>query len=316
MSVLISGSLAYDAIMDFPDRFRNHILPDQIHMMNVCFLVDDVKKNFGGCAGNIAYTMNLLGGRPIVLSVLGSDGHGYRTYFQEKGIATDYIMQIPDKLTSQATIITDKDDNQITAYHNGASAHASSLSLAQIKEELHYAIVAPTAKDAMARHANELYTKAIPFVFDPGQQLPGFSGDELLDLIQKSSLYIVNDYEMKLTENKTRKTIDELCGLVDMFIITRGEKGSWIFTEHGSKKIEVSPCVPTEIKDPTGAGDAYRAGYVLAYSKGLDVKICGQVASVAAAYAIEQYGTQNHHFTFGEFLRRYSNTYGEASLWN
>ena len=316
MSILISGSLAYDAIMDFPDQFRNHILPDQIHILNVCFLVDDVKKNFGGCAGNIAYTMNLLEGKPIVLSVIGSDGDGYRTYFQGQGIGTDYIAQIPDTLTSQATIITDKDDNQITAYHNGASARASSLSLTHVKEELRYGIIAPTAKDAMVQHANELYTTSIPFVFDPGQQLPRFSGGELLDLIQKSSIYIVNDYEMKLTENKTGKTTNELCALVDTLIITRGEKGSWIFIEQGTKKVEINPCVPTEVKDPTGAGDAYRAGYMIAHSKGLDVRICGQVASVAAAYAIEQYGTQNHRFTVPEFLQRYNNTYSQSLQWS
>lgn len=311
MNVLVLGSLAYDAIMDFPDRFRNHILPDQIHMLNVCFVVEDVKKNFGGCAGNIAYTMNLLGGKPFVLSVVGHDGQDYRMYLQEQGIATDYITQISDKLTSQATIITDKDDNQITAYYNGASAHAPSLSLAQVKEGLGYAVVAPTAKEAMARHANELYTKKVPFVFDPGQQLPGFSGEELLDLIKKSSLYIANDYEMKLTEHKTGKTAEELCALVDTLIVTRGEQGSWIFTEYGAEKIDIAPCIPTEVKDPTGAGDAYRAGYVTALTRGCDAQTCGRVASVASAYAIEQYGTQNHTFTIQEFRQRYAKAYGD-----
>jgi len=295
--------------MDFPGRFRDHILPDQIHVLNTCFLVDGIAKNFGGCAGNIAYTMRMLGADPVVLSVLGSDGDTYVDYLEKQGIATRHIHRESSALSSQATIITDKDDNQITAYHNGASDVASDLSIGNVDQLFELAIIAPTKKTAMIKHARECAMRKIPFVFDPGQQLGGFERDELREMLSLCSFFVVNDYEMKMTEQKTEYSEQELCAMIDTVIITRGAAGSRIITRYGAEQIEVAPCKPQEVRDPTGAGDAYRAGFFSAYAAGKDLAVCGQVGSVAAAYAIEKYGTQNHTFTINDFEQRYGTHY-------
>ncbi len=311
MNILISGSLAYDTIMDFPGRFADHILPDQIHILNVCFLVDDISKNYGGCAGNIAHTMKLLGVNPVILSVLGKDGKEYLEYLEKRGISTKYIIQRHSRLTSHASIMTDKDDNQITAYHNGASDSAGEIGVEDVREEYHLGIVAPTFREAMIKYARSFAKKKIPFVFDPGQQLPGFSKEELEELLPLCSFYIVNDYEMRITEQKTGRTQKELSKIIKTLIITYGARGAHIFTNSGSEAIEVDACAPKEIVDPTGAGDAYRAGFFEAFAQGKDLKICAQTGSVAASYAIENYGTQNHLFSLEEFRERYKKTYKE-----
>lgn len=309
MNILISGSLAYDSIMDFPGRFRDHILPDQIHILNVCFLVDNISKNYGGCAGNIAHTMKLLGAQPIIVSILGKDGLEYRSYLESNGIATQYILQHESRLTSHASIVTDKDDNQITAYYNGASDQAHDSSIEIVQENCRLGMVVPTLRGAMIKHAREFFQKNIPFVFDPGQQLPGFSKEELEELLPLCSFYIVNDYEMRLTEQQTGKSQDELCKTIKTLIITRGAQGSCVVTNNGAEILEISACAPDEIVDPTGAGDAYRAGFFTAYVRGCDLKTCAQAGSVSAAYAIEKYGTQNHTFSRDEFAQRYQKTY-------
>ncbi|MBI4250683.1 carbohydrate kinase family protein [Candidatus Uhrbacteria bacterium] len=309
MSILVTGSLAYDTIMDFPGRFRDHILPDQIHVLNTCFLVDGIVKNFGGCAGNIAYTMRMLGADPIVLSVLGSDGDTYSDYLEKQGIVTRYIYREASALSSQATIITDKDDNQITAYHNGASDAASDLSIGDMDQSFDFAIIAPTKKTAMIKYASECAARKTPFVFDPGQQLGGFEKDELRKMLSLCSFFIVNDYELKVTEQKTEYSARMLCAMIDTVIITRGASGSRIITRRGAEHIEIVPCKPQEVRDPTGAGDAYRAGFFSAYAAGKDLAVCGQVGSVAAAYAIERYGTQNHIFSIKDFEQRYGTNY-------
>jgi len=295
--------------MDFPGRFRDHILPDQIHVLNTCFLVDGIAKNFGGCAGNIAYTMRMLAADPVVLSVLGSDGDSYIDYLEKQGIATRHIHRESSAFSSQATIITDKDDNQITAYHNGASDVASDLSIGDVDQSFNLAIIAPTKKTAMIKHARECAERKIPFVFDPGQQLGGFERDDLREMLSLCSFFVVNDYEMKVTEQKTEYSTQELCAMIDTVIITRGAAGSHIITRHGAEQIEVVPCKPQEVQDPTGAGDAYRAGFFSAYAAGKDLAVCGQVGSVAAAYAIEKYGTQNHVFSIKDFEQRYGTNY-------
>ncbi|MBI4272512.1 carbohydrate kinase family protein [Candidatus Uhrbacteria bacterium] len=308
-NILISGSLAYDSIMDFPGRFKDHILPDQIHILNVCFLVDDISKNYGGCAGNIAYTMKLFGANPIILSVLGKDGREYYNYLRTHGISTKYIAEHESRLTSYASILTDKDDNQITAYHNGASDHAGDLRIEDVSEEYGLGMVVPTLREAMITHARSFASKKIPFVFDPGQQLPGFSGKELEELLPRCSFYIVNDYEMRLTEKITGHTQEELSKTIKTLIITRGAQGSQVFSNHGAEMMEVRASAPRQIVDPTGAGDAYRAGFFWAYAQKKDLTTCARTGSVSAAYAIEQYGTQNHCFSLEEFERRYQETY-------
>ncbi|MFZ2978219.1 MAG: carbohydrate kinase family protein, partial [Candidatus Magasanikiibacteriota bacterium] len=278
MSLLISGSLAYDYIMDFPDSFKNHILPDQIHILNVCFVVEKLNKNFGGCAGNIAYTAKLLGAEPIILAPLGSDAREYMEHFQKNNISTKYMPIIENSLTSSAHITTDKDDNQIIAYHNGVADRATDLTVSQVEESIDLALITPTKKEAMIKHAKECYEKKIPFVFDPSHQLTAFTAQELMMLIGQAKFYISNDYEMKLTQEKTGWDMAELLNHVEVVITTLGEKGSVITTK--DQIIEVGVCPASSVEDPTGAGDAYRSGFFIAYTQGHDYKTCGQVGAV------------------------------------
>lgn len=309
MSILISGSLAYDTIMDFPDRFGNHILPDQIHILNVCFVVEQLKKNFGGTAGNIAYTAKLLGGDPIILAPLGKDGSDYLEYLKKRGITTSHIPLSTEKYTAAAQITTDLDNNQITAFYNGALSEGTNLHISDIKKDTAVAIICPTDKNVMVQHASECFAKQITFCFDPGQQLTAFSAEELKQIISQAAFLTVNDYEMKLLQEKTGTTIHDLLKTIKVIVTTLGERGSVITTKE--ETLEIPPCLPSKIVDPTGAGDAWRAGFFTAYERGFGLEVCGRVASVAATYAIESYGTQNHIFTLDEFARRYEETYGE-----
>lgn len=306
--ILISGSIAYDHIMDFPDSFKNHILPDQIHILNVSFVVGNLKKELGGCAGNIAYTIKLLGGDPIILGSIGKDSKDYIDHLEKNNISSKYIHRSNNLLTSSAHITTDKDDNQICAFYPGAGAQSDDLSVKNIEEEIKIALISPTGKDAMIKHSKECAEKNIPIVFDPGQQMTAFSPQELMLLIGQAKFLIANDYEMKLIEDKTGWTQEKLLEYVDVLITTLGSKGSSIRTKDEIIKIE--PCPPNSADDPTGAGDAYRSGFFTAFTKDHDLKTCGQIASVAAVYAIENYGTQNHNFTSEEFAQRYKKTYG------
>lgn len=309
MSILLSGSLAYDYIMDFPDSFKNHILPDQIHILNVCFVVDNLKRNFGGVAGNIAYTMKLLGNDPIIFSPLGSDGQDYFDYLKDLDLNVDYINLAKEKMTSSAHITTDKDDNQITAFYNGSLAEAANLSVKDIKDKIEFALISPTQKEAMIRHAKECYEQKIPFCFDPGQQITALSAQEMMMMIGQAKFLIGNDYEIKLIQEKTGWQMEDLLNCVEAVIITLGDKGSMVITK--KEKIEVDSCPADSVDDPTGAGDAYRAGFFSAYIQGLGLRTCAQMGAVAATYAVENYGTQNHHFTREEFSKRYKETFGE-----
>jgi len=310
MSLLISGSLAYDYIMDFPDSFRNHILPDKTHMINLSFVIPELKKEFGGCAGNMAYTIKLLGGEPIVLSPLGSDGAAYQSYCKKHKIKTKYMPLTTEHLTSSAHITTDKEDNQIAAFHVGAGFEADQLSVHDVKEKIKLAIIAPTKKEAMIKHSKECAERNVPIVFDPGQQLTALSAQELMLMIGQARFLIANDYEMSLIEKKTGWDIANLLTHTQVVVTTLGEHGSVIRTR--DEIFEIKPCPPRSVDDPTGAGDAYRAGFFTAYVRGYDLQMCGQVGSVAATYAVEHYGTQNHRFTITEFTKRYEETYGKT----
>ncbi len=307
MPTLLSGSLAYDYIMAFPDTFKQHILPDQIHILNVCFVVEELKKNYGGTAGNIGYTMHLLGESPIVFSPVGTDGKEYVEYLEERGINTTYTSVVENKLTASAHITTDKDDNQITAFYNGALAEADKLNIADVTEKIEFALISPTDKRAMLEHAKQCFDASIPFCFDPGQQITAFTPQELMRVVGQATFLIGNDYEMKLLEEKTGWDTNELLNHVEVVILTLGEKGSMVITK--DQTFEIAPCKPQSVDDPTGAGDAYRAGFFAAHAQGHDYQTCGQVGAVAASYAIEKYGTQNHHFTMEEFSERYEKTY-------
>lgn len=310
MNILLCGSMAYDYIMDFPDSFKNHILPEKIHILNVCFVVDNLKKNFGGCAGNIAYNIKKLGFEPIIFSSLGSDAKDYVEYLKKHNIMTDYLHISKEKLTSTAHITTDKDDNQIIAFYNGALSEKTEIEIKDIKEEISLAILAPTDKDAMIKQSKELYESGIPFVFDPSHQLTAFSRSELMKIIGQAKFYIANDYEMELTLDKLQFDKTELLKHVEVLVVTKGDKGSVVYS--GEKEFEIGICPVISADDPTGAGDAYRAGFFTAYLSGYDYQTCGQVGATISAYAIEKYGTQNHDFSYVDFQKRYENAFGEA----
>ena len=310
MSVLLSGSLAYDYIMDFPDSFKNHIMPDQLHILNVCFSVEKLEKNLGGTAGNIAYTMKLLGSDPIILCPLGNDSYDYVEHLKKNKISSEYISINKEKMTSSAHITTDKDDNQIAAFYSGAGNGAKDLTVKNIKENLDLALISPNQKEAMIGHSKECYELDIPLCFDPGQQITALSAQELMLLIGQAKFLIGNDYEMKLMQEKTGWDMEEILKHVEIVITTLGDRGSVITTQ--DQVIEVGVCTPNSVEDPTGAGDAYRAGFFSSYLQGHDYNTCGQVGAVAATYAVERYGTQNHTFTMGEFKNRYEEAFKET----
>lgn len=310
MSILVSGSLAYDYIMNFPDSFKNHIMPENIHILNVCFVVDDLKRTWGGTAGNIAYTMRLLGADPLIVSAVGKNGGDYAQHLKDRGINTNYIYTDAARLTASAFITTDADDNQITAFHGGPLGLAGNISLHAIKEKFSLALISPTQKEAMVKHLKECVELGVKAVFDPGQQITVFDGQELRRMISQAHFVIGNDYEMKLLQDRTGWSAQEMLKETKILITTLGEKGSVITTAEG-EMVEVSSCPPLSFDDPTGAGDSYRAGFFTAYEQGLDFKTCGQMGSVAASYAIETNGTQEFNFTKDDFCKRYFKTYGE-----
>ena len=292
MRTLICGSIAYDNIMVFQGRFKDHILPDQIHILNVAFLVPELRREFGGCAGNIAYNLKLLGGDPLIMATVGTDAAPYYYRFDHLGISRDCVREVPDTLTAQAFITTDLDDNQITAFHPGAMNHSNLNSVSE-KLGTKLAIIAPDGRDGMLQHARELHALRIPFVFDPGQGLPMFSGDELLDFIDKATYVAVNDYEGKLLEEKTGQSLTALAARVDALITTRGAEGSVIYT--GGERIDI-PCVKASaVVDPTGCGDAYRAGLLYGIASGRDWRTTGRIASLMGSLKIATRGGQNHH---------------------
>lgn len=307
MKILISGSLAFDYIMRFPGRFKEHILPENIHILNVAFTIDRLDKNFGGTAGNIAYTMKLLSGDPFILSTLGKDAGEYEKHLDDAGISREGATTFEDLFTASAYIMTDADDNQITAFYPGALAKAGASPVPD--GEFGLAILAPNWKPAMERHAKECKERDIPFIFDPGQQITSFTGEELLTVFRDSSGFIGNDYELEMVMQKTGKSHEELLAMTGLLIKTLGPKGSIIYTKESV--IEVPARELKEVVDPTGAGDAYRAGFFTAYTRKLPLETCARVGSIAASFAIEKMGTQNHTFTAEEFATRYKETYGE-----
>ncbi|MFA6547955.1 MAG: carbohydrate kinase family protein [Candidatus Magasanikbacteria bacterium] len=311
MSILVSGSLVYDHIMNFPDSFKNHIMPEQIHILNVCFMVDKLERSWGGTAGNIAFTMKMLGGEPLLLSVLGKDGRDYLEYMEDFGIKTDYILSDKKRVTASAYITTDADDNQITAFFGGPLSLAKDKKIADlVKEKFNLALISPTDKEVMMQHLKECKEMGVKAIFDPGQQITAFSEIELKKMISQSEFVIGNDYEIKLLQERTGWNEEEILKNTNVLITTLGENGSVIKTA-GGETVTAGVCPPMSFDDPTGAGDAYRAGFFVGYEKGFDWKLCAQIGAVAASYAIETYGTQEHKFTKQEFCERYEKTFGE-----
>ncbi len=309
MSALICGSFAYDTIMVFPDQFKNHILPDKVHMLNVSFLVPELRREFGGCAGNIAYNLKLLGDDPIPMGTVGRDFTSYATWMDKHDINRRHVHVKDGSYTAQAFITTDMDDNQITAFHPGAMNLSHETQIKEAKD-ISIAIVAPDGRDGMIQHAQQLHEAGIPFIFDPGQGLPMFDGSDLLNFAKQATYIALNDYEAQLFEDRTGLSPAEIAEHVEALIITRGGEGSHIYT--GGKRIDI-PCAKADkLADPTGCGDSYRAGIIHGIMHGKDWETTGRIASLLGAIKIEQHGTQNHSFTMEEFAERFEQSFGRA----
>ncbi|MDR3213710.1 MAG: carbohydrate kinase family protein [Azoarcus sp.] len=291
MSILVCGSMAYDNIMVFGDRFKNHILPEQIHILNVSFLVPELRRDFGGCAGNIAYSLRLLGAEPLIVATVGDDASDYRQRLDELGLRQDHVRHVPGTYTAQAFITTDADDNQITAFHPGAMMYSHRNDVRTAKG-VQLGIVSPDGRDGMLRHAEGLAEIGVPFVFDPGQALPILAAAELLHCLKLARYCTVNDYEARLICDKTGLAIEALAAEVDALVVTRGGEGSHIYA--GGERIEVPAAAVDAVVDPTGCGDAYRAGLLYGISRGWDWLSCGRLATVMGAIKIGHRGGQNH----------------------
>jgi len=309
MSALICGSYAYDTIMVFHDKFQNHILPDKVHMLNVSFLVPDMRREFGGCAGNIAYNLKLLGGTPLPMATVGSDFAPYAEWMDECGISRDYIKVIDDSFTGQAFITTDLSDNQITAFHPGAMSMSHENHVADAPGAT-IGIVSPDGRDGMIEHAKEFEAADIPFIFDPGQGLPMFDGEDLLRFIEQASWVTVNDYEMQLLQDRTGLSAHEIAQRVNALIVTLGGEGSHIYTKN--RRIEIPSIKPAQLADPTGCGDAYRAGLLYGLMNELDWETTGRMASLAGGIKIEHAGTQQHSYTREAFNLRFTKEFSRS----
>jgi len=308
MRTLICGSLAFDTIMVFPDRFARHILPEQTHMLSVSFQISDMRREWGGCAGNIAYNLRGLGGAPVAMGTLGSDGASYRERLHELGIAADGVRIIEDTYTAQAYIITDLDDNQITALHPGAMNESHRTRVDEVAD-IGLGIIAPDGKAGMQQHAAQFAELGIPFMFDPGQGLTLFSGPELAALIAQARYVAVNDYEAKLLSERTGWSMSDIATRVDALIITLGAEGSVIHAN--GETYAISAVRPTAIVDPTGCGDAYRAGLLYGIAHDWDWEATGNLASVMGSIKIASRGGQNHRVERAEVAEHYRKAFGE-----
>jgi adenosine kinase len=307
-AALICGSVAYDTILQFQDRFKSHILPDKIHILNVSFLVPEMRREFGGCAANVAYSLQLLGDTGVPMATAGQDFAPYRERMAAQGIAVDHIRVVDGTFTAQAFITTDLDDNQITAFHPGAMQHAHLNKVSDAGSGIALGLVAPDGRQAMIEHAAQFAAAKIPFIFDPGQGMPLFDGDELKTFIAQARWVAVNDYEWGLLQQKTGFTASDITAQVEALVVTRGAEGSVIYTP--GRTITVPCARPEALIDPTGCGDAYRAGLIHGLLGGLDWETTGRVASLMGAIKIESRGPQNHSFTREQFDRRYLDNFG------
>lgn len=307
MHTLICGSLAYDTIMVFQDHFKHHILPEKIHILNVAFLVPEMRREFGGTAGNIAYNLSLLDGKPLIMATVGDDFISYAQWLQDNHLSMNHVRRIDGSYTAQAFITTDLDDNQITAFHPGAMSHAH-LNSVNETQQVSLGIIAPDGREGMFQHAREFHAAGIPFLFDPGQGLPMFNGEELLHFIDMADYMALNDYEAQLTQEKTGLTLDALAQRVKALVVTRGAQGSTIHAD--GQRIEI-PCVEAEaVLDPTGCGDAYRAGLLYGIVQEWDWLTCGRLASVMGAFKIASRGGQNHRPSRVEITSRFRQAFG------
>jgi adenosine kinase len=304
---LICGSIAYDSIMVFNGRFKDHILPDKIHMLNVSFLVPQLRREFGGCAGNIAYNLKLLGDVGYPMATVGHDFAPYQQWMSETQVPQDYVRVVATEHTAQAFITTDEDDNQITAFHPGAMQH-SHLNTIPTDAGITLGIVSPDGRDGMVQHCAAFAAAGIPFIFDPGQGLPMFSGEDLRALVGRATWLTVNDYEWQAFQQRTGWSAADVVKHVKALIVTRGAEGSTIYTPAG--EVVIPAAKPQAVVDPTGCGDAYRAGLLHGLLRGLDWPVTGRIASLLGALKVASRGPQNHRFSPADFASAYRAAFG------
>ena len=307
MHTLICGSLAYDNILVFPDRFKNHILPDRIHALNVCFFAPEMRREYGGCAGNIAYNLQMLGGAPLIMAAAGDDFGPYARRLDGLGLSRAHVREVPGRFTAQAFITTDLDDNQITAFHPGAMDFAHENRVADARD-VGLAIVAPDGRAAMLQHAADLARLGTPFVFDPGQGLPMFNGEELMAFVEMADYVAVNDYEAHLLAERTGRSFDDLAKLIKALVVTLGAEGSRIYAD--GRVFEVPAARASEVVDPTGCGDAYRAGLLYGIARGWPWQATGQLAAYMGALKIASRGAQNHRAGAAEIFEGVAREFG------
>lgn len=312
MRIAVTGSLAYDYIMDFPGSFKDHILPDKAHMLTVSFLVDSMRRMRGGVAGNIAYTLGLLGERPLVVATAGQDFGEYRAFMEANGIDTRGIEEISGDFTASCFINTDRWNNQIVAFYPGATVESRKLSLLDLDlQPDDLVIISPTDPEAMLRHARECRQLGVRFLFDPGKQTPRLDGEQILEGLEGASILVGNDYEFGMMAQKTGRSEADLIASTPITVVTRGAEGSTIYsTETGDQGLNIPVATVENVVDPTGAGDAYLAGLVFGLTHALPLDVSGRIAALTSAYTIEQRGCQEHSFTIDQFVERYTRTFG------
>lgn len=306
MTALVCGSFAFDTIMVFDGKFKDHILPDRVHMLNVAFLVPELQRNYGGTAGNIIYNIKLLGGDGLAMGTVGSDFGVYRDWLKKHDINDKYVKTIDSEYCAQAYITTDMEDNQITAFHPGAMNHAQ-VQKVPTDEGIKLGVIAPDGRDGMIEHARQFAEAGIPFMFDPGQGLPMFDGNDLEWFIDKATYVAVNDYEAGMLEEKTGLSREQIGEKVEALIVTKGGNGSVIYA---NEEVTIEPVKPAAVKDPTGCGDAYRAGLITGLSEGKDWKTAGRMASLMGSLKVASTGPQNHSFSRAEFAKMFKDAFG------
>ncbi|MEG3592586.1 MAG: carbohydrate kinase family protein [Pseudomonadota bacterium] len=307
MSALICGSFAFDTILKFPGCFKDHVIPEEIDILNVCFMSPSMRREFGGCAGNIAFNLNLLSGKGVPMGTVGKDFQTYSDWMDKCGISRDHVAVIQTEYTAQAFITTDKDDNQITSFHPGAMNHSHVSSIPE-KSDITLGVISPDGREGMIMHSEQFNSLNVPFIFDPGQGLPMFNKEDLLLFIDQATWLIVNDYEFKMMCEKAGLSKKDLMQRVEALIVTKGANGSMIYTP--KETIEIQQ-VPTKLAiDPTGCGDAYRGGLIYGLMRDMDWKTIGNISSLMGSIKVESAGTQNHHITLEEFSEKFQSIFG------
>jgi adenosine kinase len=313
MSIVVTGSLAYDYIMNFPGYFKDHILPDKAHILSVSFLVDSMNKMRGGVAGNIAYNLSLLGERPMIAGTVGTDFEEYRLWLESNNVDTSGIIPIDNEFTSSCFITTDHSDNQIVAFYAGAMTHSSKLSLKSLGLGANdLVLISPSDSDGMHQLALECQQLGIPYVFDPGKQTPRLEAEQIRAGLKGASYLVGNDYEFGMMAKKLETSEEELIASAPITVVTKGESGSSIYDNKQSTKIDIPVAKVKEILDPTGSGDAYLAGLVFGFVRELPLEVTGRIAALAATYNIEHRGCQEHRYTRADFAARYAETFGPS----